>query len=969
MLALSVSTYGQRFPFYNLSVENGLIQSQVTAIKQDKFGHLWIGTIGGVSRYDGNSFKNYTIRDGLLDNSVTALAIDNDNQIWIGGSNGITKYDGRSFTHHIFRAPENTSANSVQKIVIAEDNTVWSIVSGSVFAIDKEETKELSLPNENAVATSILPLQNTLYIATRQGLIYIYNNNNWDSIAYDQKGISNNSIITTDMLSDTNGRVWLAGNAGLFYIEKDKIKSAFVNKSDIKQWPYITSITQDNTGALWLGTTGAIKYEDSVLTLYNKPKGFTNNVVRCVYKDIEGNVWFGSNGNGIYRFSGGQFSTLDEQTGLQHEQVMSIGSTSNGRVYLGTSLGGLYYYEKGTVEKFNLPLPKNSSIQAIDIKNNYDVWMGTNGLGLLRYIGGDFKKYTTPEIPSNVIVSLYRDTSDRLWVGTSRGATIYHKGSFHQLNDVDGVVNSFVTIGNDSTLMAGYFGMKVYHDSSIYPFQTNSPADSSNAQCFVKQGNKLWIGTSDNGVICYDLKKHSSIVINKSSGLRSDFVYNIIADDEQNIWVGTGYGIHSISLQNDTPIIHFYGKGQGITGMESNQNAVHKMNDGSIWFGTTKGAIHYQPKQPNIKSKPVSIVLQSVKVFGNDIKDTNYYSGLSKWYYIPQNLELPYKKNNLTFTFQAVTMSGLEPIQYKYKIEGLDAPWSDWTTLNSVTYSALPPGDYTLNVVTNQQLNELSYPFTIVAPFHKTSWFRFLIFFTCILIGVSLQYIINRRKQNRLALLERLRKEEQNKVRERTAEDFHDEVGNKLTRINVLTNVLKSKGGRLSPESIRILDQIQDNTNELYNGTRDILWSLKPSNDNLYEIIHRLRDFGGELFSETEINFIFGKSDPEWRKYRLPLDVSRNFIMIFKEAMNNTLKYAQANNVKLEATLKPDNVIQILLKDDGIGFNIKEVVKGNGLQNMQNRANRINGKLYIDAHKNEGTSITLSFKLKEQVKK
>ena len=233
----------------------------------------------------------------------------------------------------------------------------------------------------------------------------------------------------------------------------------------------------------------------------------------------------------------------------------------------------------------------------------------------------------------------------------------------------------------------------------------------------------------------------------------------------------------------------------------------------------------------------------------------------------------------------------------------------------------------------------------------------------CILLGITLQYIANVRKQNRLELMEQLRREEQGKVRQRTAEDFHDEVGNKLTRINVLTDVLKNKMGPLTPDTKRILEQIQDNTSQLYGGTRDILWSLKPSNDNLYEILHRIRDFGNELFQDTDIEFHFVGTDEKWRNYKLPMDVSRNLIMIFKEALNNTLKYAQAKHVKLEVHVKQIDALHMVLSDDGKGFDIHNYKKGHGIDNMNVRAKRINAKLYLDSRIGKGTIIHLAFRL------
>jgi signal transduction histidine kinase len=337
------------------------------------------------------------------------------------------------------------------------------------------------------------------------------------------------------------------------------------------------------------------------------------------------------------------------------------------------------------------------------------------------------------------------------------------------------------------------------------------------------------------------------------------------------------------------------------------------------------------------------------------------------WYPVPYNLRLPYRKNNLTFNFHAVSLSGHDQLRYRYVMNGLDAPWSTWSPVTSVTYSALPPGKYDFVVQCmadgDTSVKELHYSFEIIAPFHKTNLFTFLVLAAFMLLGISLQYAANRRKQNRLRLLEKLRNEEQDKVRARTAEDFHDEVGNKLTRINVLTNILKTRIEKPAPELFRIIEQIQDNTAQLYSGTRDILWSLQPANGNLYEILNRIRDVGVELFQHTEIEFRFPTLDERFRQFRLPLDVSRNLTMIFKEALNNCLKYAEATSVHMDVVLKDQDTLQLKLTDNGKGFDMHSVRKGHGITNMHVRAERIKGRLYIDSNGDNGTIITLTFRL------
>lgn len=964
MLLLGRESKSQRYPFYNLNVENGLIQSQARGgLAQDKFGNLWIATLGGLSKYDGRGFVNYTVRDGMLSNDVNTIAADENGTIWIGDSKGISKLDEHGFTHFKLQSSETPLANNVSQIVPAKEG-LWCISGGNLFHFTNGKPIKFKLPRKDVKLLSVLPYQELIYIAADNGWLYSYNGQSFDSVNISTQ----EKVFTFQIFADQKKNIFLATNRGLYQVNGKEVKMVTV-----KQLPVnvpIISLTQDKTGALWAAIgSGVLKITDTTIKWFNKKNGLCDNTFYDLLTDKEGNVWMASDGQGVFRFSGAEFSSLDERSGLPSAQVMSIGADKAGKIYLGTYESGLYSFENGSINKIKLPEHHNS-VMAMSYAEN-EIWMGISGGGLLAYDGKKFKKFTTQNsaLPSNQVSTIYEDEQHRLWIGTLSGLVYKRGNDFVTLPLSNIAIQDITTIGQDSVLIASSNGLKLYHNGELKDFVTGKAPDSATIQCLIKNGNALWLGSSDNGLIYYNLISRRTFIINKSNGLHSDFIYNIIDDDKGNIWVGTGYGIHQITYREGTsPIIRFFGKEQGISGMESNHNAVMKMPDGSIWFGTTNGAAHYSPVAKNVVANPISIVLQSVKLFGQDIADADYFDSLDHWTKIPYGLRLPFKKNNLTFTFHAVSLTGGEQIDYRYRIKGLDAPWSEWSDVNTVTYPALPPGKYVLDVQSKTSDNddivrELNYDFEIITPFHQTWLFRFIILAACILLGVTLQYIANRRKQNRLKLVQALRKEEQAKVRMRTAEDFHDEIGNKLTRINILTNVLKNKIGKTSPDTERIIHQIQDNTGQLYSGTRDILWSLKPANDNLNEILLHIKDFGADLLQDTDIDFVFEGDDTHWNQYRLPLDVSRNLIMIFKEAMNNCLKYSGATKVILKVNLKTDDRLEMILADNGTGFDLENVPKGHGLDNMNIRASRINGLLTTNTAPGKGTMITLNFHL------
>lgn len=967
LLLAPVFASGQRYHFHNLSVEDGLVQSQATCLAQDNTGNLWVGTLGGVSRFDGRTFTNYTVRNGLLHNIVRAIATDKQNRVWIGSSEGLSCFNGKSFKHYRRQIQVTHSQSYSQQIAVAGD-TVWWRVQGDLYMVANGTIRYFATPGNNGVLTAMMADADGLWIA-RKNEVYRFAGGKWSAII---------PVPVADMLAGgvdhifraVNGVVYLTGNGTVYKYAGRAIMPCNAAGAPIALPQAVTAAAADNDGALWLGTTtGVIRTDSAGLQTYNRQSGLTDNTINYLLKDSEGSIWMATDGQGIFRFSGTQFTGLDQGTGLPSAQVMAMAYNGRDSMFVGTYDAGLYVFKDRRIGPLSFPSSPVPPIVSLCYTPYSGLWIGTRGRGLWNYDNGIFRQYAAPErdFPSNYISSLYVDTFSRLWIGFNNGVMVLEEGVFKTADTNNSPVYSFLTIGFDSTLIASESGLRLFHEGGMAPFVTHTIIDSSAVQCFIKKGRELWLGSGDNGVLIYNMNTHKVRVINKSYGLRSDFIYNMVADDAGNVWVGTGYGIHKIGLKTDgEPEVNFYGKTQGIMGMESNINSVLKLPDGSIWFGTTNGAVHYDPNTKAVASAPSQILLQSVKIAGENIIDAQWYDSIDKWYDIPYNLRLPYKKNNIAFTFQAITLSGAQQVLYRYRIDGLDAPWSDWSPTNSVTYSALPPGKYVFRVQCRSDAGvttpELMYTFEIVGPFHKTTWFRFVVLVFMLLLGIFIQYTYNHRKERRNKLLAKLRAEEQGKIRIRTAEDFHDEIGNKLTRINVLTNVLKSKVV-LTPETTRILGQIEDNTTQLYSGTRDILWSLKPSNDGLYEILYRIRDFGTELFQDTDIEFRFSGQDALWTKFTLDMERSRNLIMIFKEALNNALKYAHATHVTMEVTIKNKNVLQIVLKDDGQGFDIHAVKKGNGLANMHTRAERLKGKLYIDSRPAKGTIITLTFKI------
>lgn len=958
------SSTAQRFPFFNLKVENGLVQSQATSLAQDKFGNLWIGTLGGLSRYDGKKIKNYTLSDGLISNNIVDIEFLQDGQMLISTGKSLQRFDGKKFTE--ITTPSKKSATLINNICQSQNGSVFCLQNGKLSKTNLSKN-EVAKTDLKATITSLYHSQQGLIAADTKGNLFEIDQKNGTvkSIIARSK---DSSLIVIKIFEDSKKHIWLLCNKGLYHATEGLIEPYLIQKKQAIAVGLL-SAAEDNNGQIWLGSaSGAFRLKDSILSYFNQKNGLSNNVMYDALKDKEGNIWLSSDGEGVFRYSGGPFISLDENFGLPNKQVTGIAGAENGNIFFSSYQGKLSSYKLGeNLKIIDAPQLQQDIITSICYQKGMGLWIGTRSSGLfLRSNNGKITKQQIPALSTatNNITTLYCDNQNRLLVGLSSDMLSISAGEIAMCNLNKYSPICITSIGQDSNVIATNGGLYLYNKGDTKRWNPSPLFDSVVAQCMTMSGTVLYIGTTERGVISFDFRTHKLETFNSKNGLSSDFIYNIIRDEFGNIWAGTGMGICRLSKDNtDKKRITIYGKANGVLGLESNSNAAFADSLGHIWFGTTEGVSCFFPSAKPTKAQAISIVLESVKLFGGKNIDTNLYIRNTGWYDIPEGLKLPYRFNNISFAFQAITLSPIEKIVYRYKLDGATATWSEWSEENTINFSALEPGNYTLNVmckINNEIQNQaaLKYSFIIATPFHKSIWFVVCIIALAILSGVFLQYYRNRIKQSRIMREDALRKEEQSRIRERTAEDFHDEVGNKLTRINVLTSVLKSKIEKPNPDAERIIQQIQDNSLQLYAGTRDILWSLQPSNDNLFEILNHVADLAREMFSETEINFSFSGNDERFKVHKMPLDKSRNFIMIWKEALNNCMKYSGAKNVLLQVQSHED--IQIRLVDDGKGFIKEKAVNGNGLKNMNARANRLGAHLEILSNPEKGTQIILT---------
>lgn len=940
---------------------------------QDKFRQLWIGTEGGISKFDGKKFTGYSVQDGLVTNRINMLIPAANGELWIATNSGLSAFNGKKFTN----IRSNEGNNFLYPVELDEQH--FYVINSFKLNLVKDYKlhKQIVTNDTNEKIT-------TLYKTTRKDLlaavygdgIYALANGQWKKLYNVPSDWRKKSI--RDFFITSRKDTLLMTNTGLYRLVGGN-PLPFIKGSKNFTDENVLCLEEDAKANLWLGTDkGVFKIEENKVVYFNAQSGFTDNSTNQILRDSENNLWFATDADGIYKFRENTFTYYDKSSGMQNTIIMGVAQTGNRSVFAAGYGGGLYKVNPNntmeTVKNID-PVLAQSRINCLYADDENNVWVGTINKGVWKYNekkGAQKIEQKNTETPIKGSISFLKDVQGNLLIGSNPGLFVLDKESnIRKINIANNIsITSFKQFNADCVMVGTsrgiYFLDKNYRSRQVL----HKDIQNTSILCLAKQGENVWVGTSDKGVINWNVRTAAIKYYNTLNGLPSNFIYSIDVSNDLKAWVGTGFGISNLQLDDkgDILAIKNFGRSDGLLGMECSHNGILKSKDSSLWFGTTKGLFHFNPSSDiTEKNKPL-VLLKSVKLFSSDISDSSLFEKSDTWFNVPQGLILSSKQNHLTFELGFIYFTNPDDIIYKYKLEGVD---KEFTSASNpfIIYPALPPGKYNLNIqaVTKngvKSLNEINYNFTINKAFYQTRFFQIMVILLLLLTGGLIAYVLTKgrqkRRQRAKEQLEKIREEEFLKLRERTAEDFHDEMGNSLTRISVLSDVLKTKINKEEKEVTHIIEQIKENTSALYNGSRDIIWSLNAQNDGLYQVVEHLKDIGIELFQDTEIEFTYNHNVSPQNGLKLKLDYSRNLTMVFKEMYSNILKHARATQVKIDVDLQHQNQVTIRVIDNGLGFDINRHKSGNGLRNIASRVKRLGGDLDIISKAGKGTELHIT---------
>ncbi|MGZ3939541.1 MAG: sensor histidine kinase, partial [Flavisolibacter sp.] len=245
--------------------------------------------------------------------------------------------------------------------------------------------------------------------------------------------------------------------------------------------------------------------------------------------------------------------------------------------------------------------------------------------------------------------------------------------------------------------------------------------------------------------------------------------------------------------------------------------------------------------------------------------------------------------------------------------------------------------------------NEAPFEISVIPPFRDSNWFKLII---VAIIGIGIGVLYWYRRQARIKV---------EAIRNRIATDLHDDMGSTLSSIRILSDVAKRDVSPQNPRAATMLDKIETDAALLSENMQDIVWTIKTHHNSIGDVVTRMKEYALKIVEAKDISFQTQIAE-NFKASRLDIAQRRNIYLIFKESINNAVKYSGCSQIQLFIT-QQNRYLKMVVEDNGCGFDIHTIKKGNGLDNLQKRAVEIKGKVCISSEKGKGTRIDLVVKL------
>lgn len=943
---------GDRYVRRTYGIASGLPEQTVQTFAQTPDHYLWIGTTGGLARFDGAHFTIFDRENtpAFRENSVFCLLTARDGSLWIGTEgSGLLRYQNGTFS--AFGPAQGLTDMFVRALAQDSAGNIWAGTNNGIFRLAPRGTRLDRLDGTAGIPS----LAANAILEDSTGRIWIGGSRvavfqNGAIRFYQLPGDSARNRVKA-IAESSSGVLWVGTVSGLFRMLPGENRFTAV--------PGIHGTTRGlrrtSDGRFWVSTLGkgVITYELDAHNNLIHPAAIASDTVLTVFEDSEQNVWLGTE-TGMLRLSRTPLTMLP----LEHASESDFGTVYQDSAGTLWAAGTCIWRLRGaTPEIYRMPALANARIRQVLQGRDSSMWFGTDGSGLFHVAKGIVRQYTTHDgLVNNFIRALVQAADGSLWIGTDEGISYFNGRTFTNYQMKDGLAYQSIRamlLDHSGDLWIGTeLGLSHLHNGI---FLTDAAVQSLRQDkvwaLYQDSDRGLWIGTRNNGLFRFrnDRLTHYRV----ADGLASRSIYSILEDSSGRMWMSGPAGVSALNrreldafadgrtqhlslslytISSETEAVQIFG------GM---QPAGILSRDGDVWYPSNRGLIHVAHASV-APEQPAPLIVTSVRADGRDISPE-------------QQITMSPGDTRLEVTYAPIMMRPQDAMRFKYKLEGLDDNWNEAGTRHVADYTHLPAGHYTLRIAAYN----LSHPDDVSTAsllivkrpyFYRTWWFMLV----CVLAIAGVILIVHR------ARLTRVRRRFQAVLdeRNRLAREVHDTLLQGCTGVSAVLEAVSTLNAEDEPLKHSLVESAREQIRQTINEAREAVWALRHDPEtpqDLQQLLDRMR---GQLSRDLAIPI---DCTVEGEPFPVNQPVAHELVMIAREAVQNAANHGDPSLVRMQVHFGHDN-LALAVDDDGCGFELDTVATDGmhfGLIGMRERAAKLGGTLELKSTVAVGTRVTI----------